>query len=493
MWNGAGGDLRTGGGAVVTNNAGVDGHERTALCRLTVLSDHTQVDLALPASAPLALLIPEIVGMIDRHAPVPAAAPPTTATEWTLGRLGRAPLDPTGSLADHDIRDGDLLVLQAAGRRPPAPLFDDLMHNVAAIGADSFRRWTPGAARLTGSAAAVALTSIGALALVLARRTDETLLGAFGALLVAALLVGAGVVSARVYRDGSAGVALWGAALPLAFAGGALIVPGGPTAAGLLLGSVTAGAFAVLAARVSGVGVVLGTATTTAVVVLSGAATAVLVTELPLPAVAAVSTALALTTLAAAPRLAMLLARLPLPPVPSPGAPLDAEEDRSDAGPLPSFAGLEERAARARSHLTGLVCAVAVVTPIAALVAAGAFSGVFDWSGTVLAVVSAVVVMLRGRTYASAAQAAPLIGSGTVLLVLLLAGAAIGDPGLAPAVFVIATLGAAGAMTLGVVAPAREFSPVQRRAVELVDYAAIAAVIPLVCWVSGLFTALRGL
>ncbi|MFF0818535.1 type VII secretion integral membrane protein EccD [Rhodococcus sp. NPDC003318] len=476
----------------MTRSAGAD--DRTELCRLTVLADHTQIDLALPPEAPLALLIPEIVGMIERHDPPPVGTvPPPAATEWTLGRLGHAPLDPAASLAEHGVRDGDLLVLQSTRRPPPAPLFDDLMHNVAAIGADSFRRWTPRSARLTGSAATVALTSVGALGLLLARRIDGGLTSVFAALVVAVLLVCAGAVTARVYGDGSAGVVLWAAAIAPAFVGGALIVPGALSAAGLLLGAVTTGAVAVLAARTSGVGVALGTAVTTVSALVACSATAVLVTDLSVSAVSAVAMALALTTLAFAPRLAMLLAKLPLPPVPSPGSPLDSEEDRSDTGPLASFVGLEKRAGRARRHLTGLVCAVALATLVGALMTAGAFGDDINWPGAALAVVVAVVVMLRGRTYASAAQAAPLIGSGTLILVLLLAGTAASESGLAPAVFAIAALGAGVAMVLGVVAPAREFSPVQRRAVELLDYTAIAAVIPLVCWVSGLFSALRGL
>lgn len=478
----------------MTDSVNVD--DRTDLCRLTVLTDRTQVDLALPAGVPLALLIPELVSMIEIHSETTVLTDRSAAAaEWVLGRLGQAPLDPAGSLATHGVRDGDLLLLHPADRRPPAPLFDDLMHNVAAIGSDTDRRWTPATARVTGSVTAVALATIGAAALLLGREHDDGLAGMLAALVTAALLVAAGAVTARVYDDGAAGVTLWGAALPPAFAAGALVVPGDLGAASVLLGAVTSGAVAILAARISGVGVTVGTASATVSVLAAGAASLAELTGLSAPAVGGITTAAALAVLAAAPRGAMLLASLPLPPVSSPGSPLDAEDaDSGESGPLASFVGLEAKAARARRHLTGLVAAAGATTGAGALVAAGVLGpGGIDWPGTILAVVSAVVLMLRGRTYASLAPAAVLIACGIAIPLLLLTGAAVSAPVRAVATFVLAMLGVGVAMTLGVLAPRHEFSPVQRRAVELLDYAAVAAVLPLVCWVSGLFAAMRGL
>ncbi len=62
----------------------------------------------------------------------------------------------------------------------------------------------------------------------------------------------------------------------------------------------------------------------------------------------------ALFGLVFAPRIAMMLAKLPLPPVPAPGTSLDpTEEDPDDARSLPSFATVEQRAEHARRYLTG--------------------------------------------------------------------------------------------------------------------------------------------
>jgi type VII secretion integral membrane protein EccD len=471
---------------------------RTDLCRLTILADHTQVDLAVPFGVPLALIIPGIVDMIESHSianDFDTPAEPFEPTEWVLARIGQSPLSATLSLGEHGVRDGDLLVLQSAPTSAPAPLFDDIMHNVAALEADRYRRWTPLAARVMGSAVAVLATVAGAGALLLARAESDSLVGAFAALFVAALLITAGTVVSRIYLDRAAAAVLCGCAMPLAFTAGALMVPGRLGAPGLLLGIVTCGAAAALALRISGVGLSLFTGIAAAALPVSAAAAVGTLTEQPTYAIGAVLAAVALVGLAAAPRIAMLLAKLPLPPVPAPGSAVDIEEEalEPDAA-LPSFASLALRAARARQYLTGLVCAMTGLTAVGALVAARVFAdgGVY-WPGTILASVCAGVLMLRGRTYASAEQAAPLIGGGAAIVLMLLVGATVTNPGQSVGVFALAVVVAGLALTLGIIAPNQTFSPVLRRCVELLDYAAIAAVVPLVCWVSGLFTMMRGL
>ncbi len=52
---------------------------------------------------------------------------------------------------------------------------------------------------------------------------------------------------------------------------------------------------------------------------------------------------------------------------------------------------------------------------------------------------------------------------------------------------------AAVAIHLGFVAPAMTFSPVIRRSVDLLEYLALVAVVPLTCWICGLYGAVRGL
>ncbi|MGZ4526679.1 MAG: type VII secretion integral membrane protein EccD, partial [Mycobacterium sp.] len=57
----------------------------------------------------------------------------------------------------------------------------------------------------------------------------------------------------------------------------------------------------------------------------------------------------------------------------------------------------------------------------------------------------------------------------------------------APASLVAAT------MYLGFVAPAISLQPLARRSVEALEWLALVAMVPLTCWICGLYGAVRGL
>ncbi|QBJ95514.1 type VII secretion integral membrane protein EccD [Rhodococcus sp. ABRD24] len=468
------------------------------LCRLTVLAPRTQIDLALPNAVPVELLIPGIADLIEKHSATNEFDVTSVRTEpvrWTLSRVGQPPLSPAMSLQEHGVLDGELLVFDTAEASAPPPLFDDIMYNVAVADAGHSHPWTPRAARLTGSALAIAATVAGAFALLQTDGGTTSVIAAACGLFTMVLFLVAGVVSSRIYDDRASALVLGTAALPVAFAAGILLVPGDRGAPHLMLGLVIVGASSVLSLRVSGVGPAVFTGAAAVALLGSGAAAVATLTEQTPHAVGALLTGAALTGLVFAPRSAMLLAKLPLPPVPAPGTSVDpAEDDPDDSRQSPSFATIEARADRARRYLTGLVSAMSLLTVFGALLACTpSGSSSIYWPGTGLAIAAASVLMFRGRTYSSAEQAVALIAGGGAILVLLFAGTAVAVPHAGLALFVAATVFVAAALALGILAPQRSFSPVQRRLAELVDYTAIAAVLPLVCWVSGLFAALRGL
>ncbi|MEE2034234.1 type VII secretion integral membrane protein EccD [Rhodococcus chondri] len=468
------------------------------LCRVTVLARHTEVDLALPLGVPVALLMPGIVDLIAAHRPdndfdtTPEHAEPDT---WTLGRIGQASLAGALSLEEHGVRDGELLVLGEAAAPAPPPLFDDVMYNVAVAGRDRMRRWSAHTAALAGSVIAFLSIVAGCASLLTLDPGDGRLWAGAAAAGLAVLLVGAAAVVARAYGDRSSAVLPAVCAEPAAFAAGMLFVPGEFAAPHLLLGSVLVGACAVIAMRVT----LVGTATFTAIAATSAVATIAFTvaasTELDVPALGAgvIVTALLLSTVA--PRVATALAGVPLPPVPAPGTSLDpVVSDPDDESPLPSFEELEAQAARARSYLTGFVYAVVVLAVAGAWCAAWPpAQGGTSWPGIALAVSTAVVLMFRGRTFTGAEKAAPLVVGGALVPVGLIAVAAAAGSlpvqllfGLSLTLFLVAIL-------LGVVAPGRSFTPVQRRIAELTEYAVIATLVPLACWVAGLYSAVRGL
>ncbi|WP_068271652.1 type VII secretion integral membrane protein EccD [Aldersonia kunmingensis] len=462
------------------------------LCRLTIVAQHTQVDLALPAEVPVALLIPGIVDLVAAHGRTNEfdhAVEQSEPSEWVLARVGQSPLSATLSLSEHGVRDGELLMLESAQHGAPQPLFDDIMYSVAAAGAESNRQWTPDSARLMGSVSAVFATLAGCFALLWDARAADDLLGAICALVLTVLFVAGGSVVGRVYQDTRSALVLGGCALPTAVTGGFLLVPDDVSWAHALMGTALAGAMAVTALRMSNAGLRLFTAATTIAVLLIPAELVGTLSDQPVQAIAAVLAGVALAAIAGAPRISMMLASLPLPGVPSPGS--EATTDDDDAAAL-SFLELRERAAAARRSMSGIIIGATIVSAAAAITAAATGGSGIDWPATTLAATCAAVLMFRGRTYAAAEQAFTLIAGGLTVILGLLIDASL-TAGYPLAVFGVAVVGALLALVLGIIAPNQTFSPPLRRAAELAEYACVAAVVPLVCWVAELYSLVRGL
>ncbi|WP_259444246.1 type VII secretion integral membrane protein EccD [Rhodococcus sp. DMU2021] len=465
------------------------------LCRITVLARHTEVDLALPLDVPVALLLPGIVNLVAGHRPdndFDATPERTEPDGWALARIGRAPLSGALSLDEHGVRDGEILVLEDAGSPAPPPLFDDVMYSVAA----SDRTTTPWGAGPSGLIAAVlgpvALAAGCVPLLFLPDGASRLALGAVCAALPLLVLLAAGIL-ARLHDDRRTATALLWCAFPLAATAGALLVPGESPAPRLVLAAALTGAVAVLAVRATRIGLAPCTAVAATAAGVVVTATLASTTELEARALGAGTVVVALLLAGTAPRLAAMLAKLPIPPVPAPGAPLEPETPESSVSGLPSQAELEHRANRARSALTGIVHAVVLLTAGGAWCAAFPLDGDVSVPAVALAVASAVVLVFRGRTYTATAQAAPLVAGGAVMLLGLLVGAA-ASGALPPwAVFASATGLACAGFLFGVVAPRRTFTPVQRRIAEIAEYATIATVVPLACWVAGVYAAIRGL
>ncbi|WP_155293014.1 type VII secretion integral membrane protein EccD [Rhodococcoides fascians] len=510
------------------------------VCRVTVLARSTQVDMALPVDVAVSLLVPGIVDMIAAGVQPaerpgiagvqpaerpgiagvqPAGRPGVAGVQpaerlgvagydvdpesegvpvaWTLARIGLPPLSPTATFAELSVRDGELLVLGVAERPAPVPLFDDLMYSVARAGSDDVPHWTARTARTVGSVVTASLVLL-ACATVLRgpiRAGAENvgdIVGGVAAVIASILFAIAGVILGRLYRQDAVAVLFGGCAVTLMFTGGTLLVPGQFGAAQLMLGSAMAGATALLSLRIGGTGFALFTAAIVLALLTFLAAVCTLFTTMSQPAIGTAAALAGLTGIALSARVSMMQAKLPLPPVPTAGAPLDTvEEAELDAM---SFEDLQGAAARARSYLTGLLLAftVAVVAGVLAAAADDTGGGV-EWPAVALAALCALVLLLRGRTYAVVIHAVPLVAGGTTIVLSLLVGAVIALPEYSLALFGVAVAGAVTASIFGAFVPTRTYSPVMRRSAELLEYAVIALVIPVAVWVCGLYSVVRGL
>jgi hypothetical protein len=470
---------------------------------LTVLAPGRRVDLALPADVPLADLVPLVLELLDEPDLPALLDGPARPVPWRFTGATGGPLPPAATLSDLGVLDGELLRIGPAAPPPPPPVFDDPVEALAALttGAEPAGRYpAPFVVALLTTGAAGLLATLpagGARPLAL----GAVALATFGAALALAC-------AARVARRSegqedveeghspATGIEPPGnpfaastpacCAVPLAAAAGWAALPFPLGAAHLLLALVAAG----VAAAVGQVALRTVAPSLIAVVVvtvLAGAATAVVLgSGVDVPAVAAVTAAVALAAAPLLPRAVLRLAGLPRPVVPADAAGLVAADHGPDLLPVPELAA---RAHLARGQLAGLSGGCAVTAAVAAPVAA-AQTG---WAGPTLAGVAVVVLLLRVRSFADPATARVHLIAGSVAAVALVgvASAAVGPAGRLGGA--LALLGAAAAATgaLGRTHPVA--SPVVRRALDLCEGVLTAGVVPLALAATGLFGWVRGL
>ncbi|RDI52618.1 type VII secretion integral membrane protein EccD [Nocardia mexicana] len=476
------------------------------LCRVSVIGGNTQVDVGLPATVPIASFIGDLVTLIESRTPDIAESDedslPMRAQHWTLARLGRDPIAPSRSLTDAEVYDGELLVLRSVSAKEAPALFDDVIDAVSRLVAEDFRGWSGTSARWTGLVASVLTVLTALMLLAVSRRHGDPLWPGFALLGMGALAFAAAGIAARKYFDQTTAnwVSLDG--LLLFFGGAALLVPGQLGGPHVLLGVSVAIVASVVGYRIIGSGATLFSAVGAGGVIGLVGAAVYMVWHPALPKLCAGLLVGGILLLSAVPRLAALLARLPIPPVPTAGGAIDPADHEQrptiegigaiGATALPSAAGLGQRARTANQFQTGLVGAFTASAVVGAFGAADPL-GAAKWQGIALAVITAIILCLRGRSFADLAQAATLIVGGCVTFVLLLVGLAFGDADvelLAAGLLVIFALGTVG---FGVIGPHIEVTPVTRRAIEIFEYLLIIAVMPLVLWIMGVYSMARNI
>ncbi|WP_200176308.1 type VII secretion integral membrane protein EccD, partial [Tomitella cavernea] len=426
--------------------AGVGPAPSPQSCSLSLIAPGTQVDVTVPAAVPVAALIPELVGLTAAHRPTiaPSHSHDEADSAWVLAPVGAAPLSPEGTLADQGVVDGTLLHLQRSATAAPEPLFDDVVDAVSVAGAQRFAQWGPAAARRLAFAVAMAAAAAGAWMLLAPSLPDLPLLpraawtaGVPGAVpgaaahaarvavaaACAALAAIACPMLSRVYGDAGAGMVLGFCALPFAFTAGALLPQPMVGPAGLLAGCAFAGACSVACVRIGGAGIPVHTATATACLTIGAAAAAATLAHPDTQALGAGLLVAAVVVPALAPRLTVLLVRLPMPPVPSRDIRADLADDSTVSPRLVSH--LVDGTATAGRCLSGLAAGASATAAAGALTVTLA-PGPPSWPGIALAAVVCTVLMLRGRAHADAAPATILVSGGAFTAIITTAAAAVG-------------------------------------------------------------------
>jgi type VII secretion integral membrane protein EccD len=423
-----------------------------SVCRVSIQTDRdgdpVTVDLALPSSAPIGELLPAIVDMVDGR-----CTSLVTGCRWRLDRLSGDILDESSSLSTNGVHDGELLILNRGDGPPLGQVQVGACQVVAAADppSDDVSRSLPRALSVTavvGASAALASTAGSGQA---ATNLIIAVVGTCGA--AAVVVVARHVTAATV------------AVVALASAAGFLAVPSAPAAPNVFLASAAGSSAALLTMRLSR----RASVTLTAVAALSVLTAAATLVSMPSVMTGAALVAASLVLLGSAPRLAVWGTAL---------------------GPAHWDQSVADRAASGHVMLTGLVVGAGAGAASGAAVVMAAASSAFSASmhGVIaLTALTAAVLLLRARTYVDPVRRITLAAAGSASAAACLRVVFIGYPqyaGWCCAVLVIGGLVAAGAPRTGAALS---------RALDRMEYAALAAVVPVACWAGGVYASFGGM
>ena len=364
----------------------------SGLVRVTVASGTRRVDLVLPGAVPVAELVPELarsVGLLD------------AATVFGGYRLitaeGRELAGDSG-LVIQGIEDGGLLTVTAGIDDPPPRVYDDVVEAMTDVVERDLKPWEPASGRRTALVAAGLLMALGAVALLIQRGSN---LAAVAAVVVAAALVVGAIVLSRVQHEVETAVAVaWMGAVYAAVAGLMLVTDG--SFFGLPVAC--AGAGALVAGLVALVGLGEGRTLVIPPVVVGAIflATGLVMNAAAFDPAVVLTTALVLVVLAGS--------VFPWLALGATGTTVDQLYSVAYITPHPDYISPVRVGADARVAHEILVAVSATVGLLLVLIAPLAVS--LGLSGTLLAVLACLVVMLRTRQYRTgSAVAAPRLAA----------------------------------------------------------------------------------
>lgn len=505
--------------------------------RVSVVCRSTRVDLTLPAHLELVAVIPEVVDLIRDH--IRLASGPASGVDvdarmggdaggsWQLSRLAGGPLAVSETLAQQRVHDGEILVLDHRPVPTPAPLFDDVLQGLTEPDVARSPAWD----RHDAVTAAIVTAGVAAVSAAVALGRQWWTGGGVLTPLVAALLAAlslAAVLAMRSSRAPGLAHAVAGTST-IGFTVLATTTIGTPSPGpGHLLGGFTAGAVlaGVLrstvfrpgdtdAERPAGVGSehtastptyalaagYLGATLTLAVGAIAAGVAAF--SRAPVDAVGAGVVLVGLLLLTSAPRMAVSAARVPIPPVPTPGEDVEAgdlEEIDHDVrsrdggttgqGPLPSPTVLRHRFRTSRSWLTAMLVTAGTLCTVGALVSLTGGPETTRWAAP-LALVLIVVLVLRGLGYADRVHTTVLLVAALVLTAGVLLGAGGTLPTPVTVVVPAAVAIAAAVVVAATVLPRTDPSPAALRAVGTVEAILICVVVPLAVGAMGIYSLVR--
>ncbi|MGY4866593.1 type VII secretion integral membrane protein EccD [Mycolicibacterium elephantis] len=503
--------------AAATSTSGVT-PGRPSTTRVTILTGRRMTDLVLPATAPIESYIDETVSVLaelleDTPRDVLAGFDFTAQGVWAFARPGAPPLKFDESLDDAGVVDGSLLTLVLVSRTERyRPLVEDVIDAIAVL--DESPEFDRGALnRFVGVAIPLATLAVTVMTLVTWRQTGHGWWWAVALGVLGLGLLGGSAIATNRFRNLDAAESLLAAALPALAGAAALAVPlprgfdswGAPQAAGaaavvLLVTLASRGGprrRAELAAFLS-------------VTSLAAAAAAIAFGYGWEYWAAAGAIAFGLIVVTNAAKLTVAVARIALPPIPAPGEtvtndelldPVATSDLTGEESPTwqaiiasvpDSAARLHERSELAKRLLVGFVTAGALVLSAGAI--GVVVQGHFFVHSMIVAGLVTTICAFRSRLYAERWCAWALLAAAVLIPTGVMVRLVLWYPDKAWLVLSLYTAaGIVALIAIGATTGVRRVSPVTKRILELLDGAAIAAVIPLLLWIASVYDVLRNL
>lgn len=453
------------------------------ITRVTVISPVRRVDLALPGSATLVELLPNVL----RFSGLDANTPTEAVHGWVLQRLGSDPFDPYVTVSKLNIRDGETLHLRQRRDAIPDAAFDDMVDAVATA-TNSRPAWTPQHSRRTGLTLLVAML-VGVPLFLLWRSLGVaesapllTVVG-FSAFVAFASSIGA-IALSRAAGEAHVSAALsWSAVVLSAATGWVLPQLVSSTPVDKPLRVLVAGALVLAVATICALAVRVQTMGFFTVAVFAGLLVVVSAVMALLPgrdaAVAAVAMAVLVLVTAYLPTLSYQLARIALPNLPA-----TSEAILADDTPVQS--DIVSRAIFADKVLGALLAAT---TATAAWLTFDVLTRPSIWALLYCGVIG-LAFMLRARAFVGFGSRAALLVSGLVITaqVLLAASARVPNSVLAVAITLVAFLVLSYVLAhYSAATYAKILSPTWGRWGDVFEWLAIMAIIPLLLGVLNLY------
>jgi type VII secretion integral membrane protein EccD len=453
--------------------------------RVSVLGGNTQLDVALPADVPVAAFLPELAQLIRSRAgrrDDEVADRDERRTFWVLSRVdGDAVLAPDETLRGAGISNGELLRISARRALSPPMLYDDVVDAAARLNRAAYAAWSPAAAKVMAFAGLWLIAAVWVIFLSAeALRAHRTVV-VIGAGFTTVILIGGAALVRRVLNlTDIAGATGWAALAMTAALVWVLVTPWstGGLAVGCAILLVLTGVYH----RVIGTGHWAYIAAAVALA-FGGAALVTRALGVPVVVVASVTTIVAALSCLAIPALTRRLARFPTSATDDQrraGDPFMPSAEIGSAAAIPTAEQVSDRVRAAELARAGLLTGAAVVVVAGAAVVLNART---EFSALSFALACAAVLALRSRRAPTWSERTALAGPAVALVLIACSLAQSGDEPLRLAGLGV-LVGVAVLTTLaGVVGTGRWMSA----AAAYLDYAFVAALVPLALWPLGIY------